>query len=79
MVEITIYILLMLLSFTIGHILSSRAYTLGLKHSYELKHDVKPTTDINPIAQLINRVQDKKSVDEQDSIYSEYLYGKVEE
>lgn len=55
-----------------------KAYTLGLKHSYELKHDIKPTTEPNTIVQLINKVQDKKSADEERDIYHEYLYGEEE-
>jgi len=51
------------------------AYSLGLKHNYEIKHDIKPT---DPIKEFFNPKADKLPEDTA-SIVDEWLNGKAEE
>ena len=55
-----------------------KAYTLGLKHSYELKHDTKPTEPKNIIQYVVDKKQEKQEDEqarEDANIMSEWLHG----
>jgi len=66
-----------------------KAYTKGLQHNYELKHDIKPTEpktaletlrgykDILKAEKAENKEEEQAK--EQANIMSEWLNGKVEE
>jgi hypothetical protein len=51
-----------------------KAYTLGLKHNYEVKHEIMPqeVKMPNPFQELT----DKKQAKEEASILEEYFYEK---
>jgi len=66
----------------ITSLLVLKAYTKGLQHSYELKHDIKPTESKNPIQAYVDKKAEKQESEEakeQANIMSEWLNGKVEE
>jgi len=56
-----------------------KAYTLGLRHSYELKHDIIPTEKKGVIQSIIDKRENIKEdiqAKEDANIMSEWLHGK---
>ena len=75
MVEVIGYYILLSVVIIALPLLTMKAYSLGLKHSYELKHDIQPSDNIgikNPLEVFKNDKKEK----EQASIMSEWLNGK---
>lgn len=70
MVTITLIILIPIIAVIVG-LLVLKAYTLGLTHSYDLKHDIKP---VDEVKQFFNTKQPIE--EEQVSIMNEWLNGK---
>lgn len=68
---ITILILIPIMCVLTGYLVI-KAYSLGLKHNYEIKHDIKPT---DPIKEFYHPKD--KQVDTI-SIVDEWLNGKAE-
>lgn len=54
-----------------------KAYSTGLSHNYDLKHDTKPI-EVNPIKEFFNAKNEDKEELNQVSILSEWLNGKEE-
>lgn len=53
-----------------------KAYQMGLKHNYELKHDIKPTEPKSPIIEHIEQKEKSKQREEYTNIVDEWLNGK---
>jgi len=85
---IALIILIPIISLSTGFLVL-KAYSTGLRHNYELRHDLKPTVAKSPIEIYSDKreaeYEDKKLKEEaerekeQANIMSEWLNGKVEE
>jgi len=70
--EIILLIILIPILCLITGLLIIKAYSTGLRHNYEIKHDIKPT---DPIKEFYHP---KEKEDETVSIMNEWLNGKTE-
>jgi excinuclease UvrABC helicase subunit UvrB len=61
-----------LLSFTAGSLLTMLAYTKGLQHNYNLKHDIEPKIS-NPIKDYVEVKKQKKDEEEAKQYINELL------
>jgi hypothetical protein len=61
-----------ILSFTIGSLLTLLAYTKGLQHNYDLKHNIEPKIE-NPITKVIEKHEEKQQEKEIKSTMSEWI------
>lgn len=82
MVEKIIYVLLCIISYSVGAYQSRKAYTLGLKHNIEVKNNIAPKEELNPAEKIINHIhsfqevkQQEKQEKETKSIMDEWLNG----
>jgi hypothetical protein len=65
----------MILAYSLGNVLGCRAYTKGLQHNYELKNNIPPKVESNPITQVIEKYQEKQQEKEEKTIMDEWLNG----
>lgn len=64
----------MLLAFTVGSLLTLLAYTKGLQHNYQIKHDIEPKIE-NPIVKIVETKQQERQEKETKTIMDEWLNG----
>jgi hypothetical protein len=74
---IGLLILIPIITITTGYF-TLKAYQLGLKHNYELKHEEKPSIDESPIKEFFETKTQVKQAEEQASMMSEWLNGAKE-
>ena len=81
MVTIALIILIPIIAIIVGYF-TLKAYSTGLKHSYELKHDTIPTEKKNVIQSIIDKreaIKEEEQAKEDANIMSEWLHGKKED
>ena len=69
-----IYTVLVIIAFTIGSLLTLKAYKQGLTHSWDLKQNRPPTEFKNPIAKIIDEKHEEKEAKRAQEIINEYLH-----
>ncbi|MDP4147696.1 MAG: hypothetical protein Q8936_25055 [Bacillota bacterium] len=74
---IGLLILIPVIAITTGYF-TLKAYQLGLKHNYELKHEEKPTIKENPLQEFFDNKAEAKQAQEQASMIDEWLHGAKE-
>ncbi|MDP4147732.1 MAG: hypothetical protein Q8936_25240 [Bacillota bacterium] len=74
---IGLLILIPVIAITTGYF-TLKAYQLGLKHNYELKHEEKPTIKENPLQEFFDNKVEAKQSEEQDSLIDEWFNGAKE-
>lgn len=67
-----------IICFTIGSLLTLKAYTKGLQHNYELRNNLAPKEEKNPIVSVIQHSKEVKQEKEQQSIIDEWINGAKE-
>ena len=72
---IALIILIPVMSISTGYLII-KAYSKGLQHNFELKNNIIPKEDKNPIAKVIEGIKQDKQEKEQASILDEWINGK---
>lgn len=71
-------LLIPLMAYLTGYF-TLKAYTLGLKHNYEIRHDIEPTEIVNPVRKFFDNKKDEKAEEEQFNLIDEWINGAKEE
>ena len=72
---IALIILIPIMSISTGYLVI-KAYSKGLQHNFEIKNNIMPQEDKNPIVKVIEGIKDGKQEKEQASILDEWVNGK---